>query len=101
MTAMNPNELFEKACEAWGIEFRSPMDDQFKIKRELFLDGKPIGVSWSPEVALDLAAFHGEEASQMLVLSLIDVTAKALMGIGEEDGLETQEASHQSEVPRR
>ena len=63
---------------------RSPVDDEFRIKRELFHDEKPIGVSWSPEVAMDLAAFHGEEASKYLVLALLDQTARAMMGLPSE-----------------
>jgi hypothetical protein len=85
MTIMTPQELFEKACEGWNVELRSPMDDEFKIKRELFHEGKPLGIIWSPEVAMDLTAFHGEDVTQKLVLTLIDLTARALMGIEEEE----------------
>ena len=42
-------------------------------------------MTWSPEVAQDLAAFHGEDVAQKLVLMLIDQTARALMGMEPED----------------
>ena len=84
MRYMTPDEMFQKAIDGWGIEVASPVED-FSVKRVLFYGGKPLGVTWSPEVAQDLAAFHGEDVAQKLVLMLIDQTARALMGMEPED----------------
>ena len=79
---MKAEELFEKACEAWGVEIRS--DTQFGLgtsKRYLCFEGKPLDVAWNPESVQDLSAMHGEEAVKGLVHALLDRTIRALLGL--------------------
>lgn len=84
MAAMTPDVMFQKAIEGWGLEVASPVTD-LQTKRVLMYKGEPLGVVWSPETAQDLAAFHGEDVAQKLVLILIEQTARALMGMPEVD----------------
>jgi hypothetical protein len=89
---MTPVEMFEKALDAWGVEVASPVDE-LQLKRVLMHEGKPLGVVWSPEVALDLAAFHGQEVADKMIMILLNLTARAITGMDpeeEDDGLETQ-----------
>jgi hypothetical protein len=73
--------LFEKAMKAWGVEIRTLTDDEFKIKRELYWKGEKLeGIIWSPEVAQDLSAFHGQEAEANLVEILLVEVFRALAG---------------------
>lgn len=76
---MKAEEMFERACEAWGIEVRSDTQVGYKDKRYLYYRDQPLDVVWCPEVAQDLAALHGEEAVQGLVYALLDRTIRAML----------------------
>lgn len=78
---MEATEVFEKACEAWGVEVRTTNTSEFTTKRELFFEDRPLHVSWNPEVSMDLAAKYGKEAEQKLVLTLVERIAMSLMGM--------------------
>ena len=78
---MTGGELFEAACKAWDIEVRTKTDNDFKIGRTLHKDGKQFDITWSPEVAMDLAAFHGEGAEHEMAVCLIVAVARELLGL--------------------
>ncbi len=77
MTAV---ELFTKACEAWGVEMSPVKHDTetFTFRRQLIYEGKALDITWSPEVAQDLRAFHGAEAETKLVMVLIEKVIEAI-----------------------
>lgn len=79
--SMNGIELVTKACEAWGVELsRTEYDPKdFKLRRTFSYKGKPLDVVWSPEVAEDLAAFHGMDAQNEIVRVVMDRLIKALL----------------------
>lgn len=78
---MTPTELFVKACDAWGVEisevFADPKD--FMPRRTLSYKGKVLDVNWKPEVAQDMAAFHGHDAEVTLVMFFLDSVANRVL----------------------
>jgi len=73
-----PSDLLEAALEAWGVTVESLVDDEFNIKRRLVYKGQPLETTWSPAVAMDLAAFHGNEALTDLVAGLLVSVVKEI-----------------------
>ncbi len=75
MTAI---ELFEKACEAWGVTVKSSVEDLRPIKT-LYFKGKSLRIRWSPEDIQDLAALHGHYPVNQFALDLLEHTVHAIL----------------------
>jgi hypothetical protein len=73
-----PADLLESALEAWGVTVESVVDDEFDIKCQLVYKGQILETTWSPAVAMDLAAFHGNEVLTELVAGLLSSVVKEI-----------------------
>lgn len=74
-------ELVKKACDAWGVELSEiKLDTETFVFRKTFsYKGKPLNITWSPEVAEDLRALHGAEAENRIVRIIMDRLVGALL----------------------
>jgi hypothetical protein len=75
---MTPSELLESALDAWGVTVESIPNDAFDIKRQLVYKGRVLETTWSPSVAMDLAAFHGDKTLTALVAHLLSEVVKEI-----------------------
>ena len=80
---MQPMDLFLRALKGWDIEVVDVQEEDKVLRKRLHHvpSGTMLKVAWSPEVAADLKAFHGEGAEVDLVLMLLNEVAQALIAV--------------------